>query len=174
MAASLLLAVAATAQSRLNPKEAMTLCFPDSVITVHPVLLEPKQREDIGKASNEKAPRKLLHTYKVHKDQDLVAIGYIDSHIVRTKKQILLVIIDTKGKNAGKVRRVEVLAFAEPRQYRPAGRFYAQFAGLQLTRNLREGREIKRVAGATMTTRATTAAVRRVLATHQILTKRPE
>ncbi|MEC7584617.1 MAG: hypothetical protein VYE77_09880 [Planctomycetota bacterium] len=174
LAASILLAVAATAQARLKPGEAMALCFPDHAVSVHPVLLDQKQRTLIAKASGEKAPRKIIHTYKAHKGKDLVAIGYVDAHLVRTKKQILLVIIDTAGKNAGKVRRVEVLAFTEPAQYRPAGRFYAQFQGLNLSRDLREGRQIKRVTGATMTTRATTAAVRRTLATHGLLHKLPE
>ena len=174
LAASLLLVVAATAQSRLKPAEAMALCFPDHSISLQPVLLESKQRTLIAKASGEKAPHKIIHTYKAHKGKDLVAIGYIDAHVVRTKKQILLVIVDVAGKNAGKVRRLEVLAFTEPRQYRPSGHFYAQFRGLGLSRDLREGRQIKRVTGATMTTRATTAAVRRVLATHGLLNKQPE
>ena len=168
----MLLAAFATAQSRLSPAEAMALCFPDSVVTTDPTMLQRTERDQIAKASGEKAPGPMVYRYRAHKGKNLVAVGYVDSHRVRSKKQVLLVIIDTAGKNAGKVRRLEVLAFTEPRQYLPTRRFYAQFDGRTLSPSLREGGQIKRVAGATMTVRATTAAVRRVLATHQLLGKK--
>lgn len=164
-----MLAVVATAQSRLSPIAAMKLCFPDSVVTTDPTMLQRTERDQVAKASGEKAPSPMVYRYRAHKAKELVAVGYVDAHRVRSKKQVLLVIIDAKGKNAGKVRRVEVLAFTEPRQYLPARRFYAQFERRSLSPGLREGRQIKRVAGATMTVRATTAAVRRVLATHKLL-----
>jgi len=169
---ALLIAAAAVGQSRLKPREAMLLRFPDCVVTQRTIALAPAQRDSIAKKSREKRPRPMVYCYQVHRQGALIAIGYVDAHIVRTKKQVLLVIVGTQGENRGRVRRVEVLAFAEPRQYRPAGRFYEQFQGMKLCRELREGRKIKRVTGATMTTRATTAAVRRILATHSILAEK--
>ena len=93
-AASLLLAAFATAQSRLSPAEAMALCFPDSVVTTDPTMLQRTERDQIAKASGEKAPGPMVYRYRAHKGKNLVAVGYVDSHRVRSKKQVLLVIID--------------------------------------------------------------------------------
>ena len=70
---------------------------------------------------------------------------------------------------AGRVGRVEVLAFDEPPDYLPRAAWYRQFDGKALDAELDLRRAIRPVTGATLTARATTAAVRRVLAIHQVL-----
>jgi hypothetical protein len=67
------------------------------------------------------------------------------------------------------VARLEVLAFAEPEEYLPRARWYGQFLGRALDDELNLGRGIRGVSGATLTARATTRAVRRVLAVHAVL-----
>jgi hypothetical protein len=69
----------------------------------------------------------------------------------------------------GKVRRVEVVAFGEPLEYLAKKPFYEQFDGRCLDSDLELKRGIRGVTGATLTARATTDAVRRVLAMHQVL-----
>jgi hypothetical protein len=76
-----------------------------------------------------------------------------------------MVVVDPQGK----VSRVEVLAFAEPEDYLPPGRWYGQFPGNGLSDELALGHRIRGVTGASLTARATTDAVRRVLAIHQAL-----
>jgi Na+-translocating ferredoxin:NAD+ oxidoreductase RnfG subunit len=69
----------------------------------------------------------------------------------------------------GKMKRIEVVAFLEPPEYQPSERWYDQFAGKKLEQNLRLSGEIHPVTGATLTAKATTEAVRRVLAIDQML-----
>jgi Na+-translocating ferredoxin:NAD+ oxidoreductase RnfG subunit len=70
----------------------------------------------------------------------------------------------------GKVLRVEVLAFREPQDYLPRDLWYGQFDGKKLDDDLDVKRAIRGVTGATLTVRATTDAVRRILAIHRLLT----
>ena len=91
------------------------------------------------------------------------------SDLVRTLRQVLMVVVDPEGK----IRRVELLAFAEPTEFIPNARWYGQFVGKALDETLSLKRDIKGVTGATLTARATTQAVRRVLATHAVLHPAP-
>jgi CelD/BcsL family acetyltransferase involved in cellulose biosynthesis len=68
-----------------------------------------------------------------------------------------------------KVLRIEVIAFGEPLDYLPRGNFYQQFLGRGLKDKLTTKGNVRSVVGATLTVNATTAAVRRLLATHQVI-----
>jgi len=63
----------------------------------------------------------------------------------------------------------EVVAFGEPREYLPRRPFYEQFAGRGGEGKAPLDRDLKLVAGATLTTQATIAACQRVLAVHRAL-----
>jgi Na+-translocating ferredoxin:NAD+ oxidoreductase RnfG subunit len=76
-----------------------------------------------------------------------------------------MVVIDV----AGRVERVEVLSFDEPPDYLPGAAWYRQFLGQALDSQLALKRDIDGITGATLTARATTEAVRRVLAVHGVL-----
>ena len=90
---------------------------------------------------------------------------YVDTHLVRTEQETLLIVIDP----AGAVARVEVLAFDEPRDYLPSERWLEQFAGRRLDPGLRLRRGIRALSGATLSSEAATAAVRRALAVHGVV-----
>ena len=97
-------------------------------------------------------------------DGALLGHGYVDSHIVRTKPETLLIVVAPDAT----VRRIEVLAFEEPRDYLPSGRWYAQFEGRALDDDLGLRRGIRTLSGATLSSRSTTDAVRRALAAHAV------
>ena len=61
-----------------------------------------------------------------------------------------------------------MVSFREPLDYLPREGWYRQFDGEQLDDDLQLKRDIRPVTGATLTARATTEAVRRVLAIHQV------
>jgi Na+-translocating ferredoxin:NAD+ oxidoreductase RnfG subunit len=103
-----------------------------------------------------------VQRYVATKDGKVAGYAYVDRRIVRTHAQKLLVVLDA----AGKVMRIEVLAFDEPHEYQPRAAFYAQFQGKDLGDPLQPRRGIQPVAGATLTVRATVDAVRTVLAVH--------
>ena len=108
----------------------------------------------------------MLHPYRAHDDQGrLIGTAYFDNHSVRTKRETLMFVVDPEGH----LSRIEVLAFGEPPQYMPKARWYAQLLGLGLSPELSLKGEIKNMAGATLSARATVSAARRVLAAHQLI-----
>ncbi|HEX5043472.1 MAG TPA: FMN-binding protein [Candidatus Polarisedimenticolaceae bacterium] len=107
----------------------------------------------------------LVTRYVGRKDGRLLGTAYFDSHRVRTLPETLMVVVGPEGK----VTRVEVLTFGEPDEYLPRPAWYGQFRGRALDRELAVSRAIHGVTGATLSARATTEAVRRTLALHQVL-----
>ena len=108
----------------------------------------------------------LIARYTARKDGVVAGRAYIDTHTVRTKKESLLVSLDA----AGKVKRVDVVAFLEPAEYRAPAPFLDQFTGRGLGDDVRVHRAIRPIAGATLTANAATDAVRRILAIDAVLT----
>jgi hypothetical protein len=67
------------------------------------------------------------------------------------------------------VARVEVLAFFEPPDYRPAPRWLARFTGRRQDVRLAPGAAVPALSGATLTARAVTESARLALAWHELL-----
>jgi Na+-translocating ferredoxin:NAD+ oxidoreductase RnfG subunit len=167
----LLLGLAALAAGSLRAKvfltvdEALRLAFPGCPVESRTVFLTPAQKARAGQLAKGEIKSALVNPYHATcggKDGGTV---YFDAHVVRTLPETLMVVIDPQGK----VRRIEVLSFAEPEDYLPPARWYGQFAGQGLGDDLALGRHVRNVTGASLTARATTDAVRRVLALHQVL-----
>ena len=72
------------------------------------------------------------------------------------------------------IERVEILAFSEPPEYIPRGKWYAQLVGRTLDDELDLKRGIKGVTGATLTARATVRAARRILALDEVIFRAEE
>ena len=110
-------------------------------------------------------PNALVARYLAILNGKLVGRAYVDTHVVRTKKESLLIVLDEHGA----VRRIEVTAFLEPPEYQASSLWYAQYKGKALNNDLHLQRAIRSVAGATLTALAANQAVRRVLAIDQVL-----
>lgn len=149
----------------LTTDEALRLAFPGCAVERRTVFLTPAQKTRIEQLSKGEVKSALVNPYHATCDGKDGGTAYFDAHVVRTLPETLMVVIDPQGK----VRRVEVLAFAEPEDYLPPARWYGQFAGQGLGDDLALGRHIRNVTGASLTARATTEAVRRVLALHQVI-----
>lgn len=175
LAAALCLAAAlagpalAGGKTFLTKEEALALAFEDCKIERKVEVLDHDARKRIEKLSGSAQERGIAYAYTASKEGKYVGTAYFDVHRVRTMRQVLMVVVDP----AGKVRRVELLAFAEPAQFIPNSRWYGQFVGKALDETLSLKRDIKGVTGATLTARATTQAVRRVLAIHAVLNPAP-
>lgn len=85
---------------------------------------------------------------------------WFDTRLVRSKQQTVMIIVD---KNLT-IEKLVVCSFDEPLDFKPVDRWYAQFEGKKLDDKLKLKKSIHGVSGATMTARATTAAVREMLA----------
>jgi hypothetical protein len=150
----------------LSVDEALRLAFPNCAVERRTVFLTPAQKSRVEQLAKGEVKSALVNPYHATCDGKDGGTAYFDAHVVRTLPETLMVVIDPQGK----VRRLEVLSFAEPVDYLPPARWYGQFAGQALGDDLALGRHIRNVTGASLTARATTEAVRRVLALHQVLT----
>ncbi len=149
----------------LSMDEALALVFPGAVIERGTVYLGSGQLARAEELAGEKPRAAVVHPYQARRDGLPVGTAYFDSHIVRTLSETVMVAVDTEGR----VLRVEVLSFDEPPEYLPREPWYRQFEGRPLDADLELRRAIRPVSGATITARATTDAVRRVLALHRTL-----
>lgn len=140
--------------------EAAQLAFPGCEITLRTLSLTVAQQEVVKEAAAVgKVPGEVT-SYVARRDGKVCGTAFVDRRTVRTKAQTLLIVVDAEGK----VARIEVLGFDEPRRYQPRAEFFAQFHGRVLDDELQLRRGIRSVTGATMSARATVDAVRTVLA----------
>jgi hypothetical protein len=152
----------------LTVEEALALAFPECRIERRTEYLSPKEAEQVEELARCELASRVVRPYVATRAGELVGTAYFDVHRVRTKNEILMRVV---GPDA-RLRRVEVLAFAEPVEYLPKSAFYAQFVGRPLDDELDTRRAIRSVAGATLSAHAATTAARRVLALHRVLGQR--
>ena len=152
----------------ITREEALTSAFPGAQIRSEVLFLTEAEQKEAEKTSGAKITTLLVAKSEAFQNNKSVGRAYLDTHVVRTKKESLLVILNTDGT----LKRVEVVAFLEPPEYMPSDRWYRQFDGKQLNENLKLDRDIRAVTGATLTAKATTEAVRRVMAIDSIVRHR--
>ena len=161
-----LLACAVAAQGgSITREEALAAAFPGAAVKAERVFLTQDQMSQISELARTDVKSGLVARYMVTKAGKLVGRAYVDTHIVRTKRESLLISLGADGR----VRRVDVTAFLEPTEYRASERWLHQYDRRELTDDLAVQRAIRPIAGATLTTAVTNAAVRRVLAIDQVL-----
>ena len=140
----------------------MSELFPGEALERETVYLTKEQQAEIESLAGSKLSSGIVYCYR-----SATAIAYLDSHKVRTLPETLMVVI----RQDGSVHKVKVLAFREPEEYLPSDRWYAQFEGKVLSKELQLKKGIDGKTGATLTARATTTSVRRALAIHQVAGK---
>ena len=155
----------AKAKIFLTVDEALALVFPDCEVEQRTAYLTKAERARVKKIGRVEVPQSMLRYYVGRKDGRLVGTAYIEAHKVRTLKETVLVLIDPEAK----IRRFEILSFAEPTEYIPRDTWYAQLIGCGLEDDVELNRGIRGVSGATLTARAATRSARRVLALHSVL-----
>lgn len=94
-----------------------------------------------------------------------VGVAYFDAHRVRTEPEVLMIVVGTDGR----IRRVEVVRWAEPPDYRPPDGWLNLFKRRGLDGGLSLKADVPRITGATLTSGAVTDATRRVLALHRVI-----
>ena len=164
----LLLFVSLVSAETISREEALRAAFPGAEIRSQVIFLTDQEKQEVKKVSGTEVSTALVACYFAEKSGKEVGRAYLDTHVVRTKKESLLVIL----KPDGSLKRVEVVAFLEPSEYMPSERWYQQFEDQTLDENLKLERDIHAVTGATLTARATTEAVRRVMAIDSILQRK--
>lgn len=162
---ALVLTTSTAAAGAVTREEALASAFPGASIKAEQVFLTPAQQQEAARASGTDVSSPLVARYLATKNGRPVGTAYVDTHIVRTKKETLLISLDA----AGKIKRIDVIVFDEPAEYRAPDSWSRQYAERSLSDDLQVNRAIRPLAGATLTARATNNAVRRMLAIDRVL-----
>jgi len=152
-------------QAQITREEALAAVYPGASIRAERVFLTPAQQKQALTLADADVASALVARYIASRDGKVVGRAYVDTHVVRTKKESLLVSLDQDGK----VVRVDVTAFFEPTEYRASEAWLRQYRDRTLTDDVAVNRAIRPIAGATLTARAANDAVRRVLAIDSVL-----
>ena len=159
------LAAGPATSQELTRDEALAAVYPGATLEAERVFLTGAQQAAAAARSGEEVPSALVARYVARHGGCVVGRAYVDTHVVRTKRESLLIALAADGR----LRRVEVTAFLEPREFRAPDAWLRQYVGRPLDDDLTINRAIRPIAGATLTSRATNAAVRRVLAIDAVL-----
>jgi len=146
--------------------EALRVAFPEAdAIEKQTFFLTDEQVRQVEVLARARMDSKLVAVYVGKRDQKILGYALIDVHTVRTLPEAAMVVLSPDGK----VVSTLVLAFYEPQEYLPPGRWLKQFEHKPLLRDLAVGREIVGLTGATLTAHAITESVRKALALYQVL-----
>lgn len=165
LTALIVIAATRSAFAQITRNEALAGVYPGATIQAEQVFLTAAQQKQVHARSGAEPSSALVARYLATRDGKVVGRAYVDTHVVRTKKESLLISLDQDGH----VVRVDVTAFLEPAEYKASELWLRQYRDRTLTDDVAVNRAIRPIAGATLTARATNAAVRRVLAIDDVL-----
>ena len=152
----------------INPFDALHATYGSDVkIEKKNVLLTIAKAEVVYKQAKMKKGSKIFRTFKVIKEDKVIAYAVLISRPVRTKDAAILYMISPKGI----IENVEVIAFNEPPEFTPSRQYIDQFKGKTNQDTLRVGKDIPTVTGATMGARNVTDGARLALAVFDMLFK---
>jgi len=154
--------------AQLTQDEALALAF-QGADSVHraTAYLDDAQRARVAELAGPgvEADVGVVTYYVAHRRGRATGVAYFDAHRVRTHPEVLMIVVGEDDR----IRRVEVVRFDEPPEYRPPDGWLDLMEDRPLDDRLSLKGEIPRITGATLTSRAATAAVRRVLALHAVI-----
>lgn len=166
---ALLLLVATASASVARPLQsldaALAAAFPGARIESRTLPLSAIEQQQVSQRAHARCETRLVTAYVAWRGDTLAGAAYTDRRVVRTREALLFVAVgpDTT------IARIEVLAFFEPPDYRPAPRWLARFMGQRQDVRLAPGAAVPALSGATLTARAVTESARLALAWHERL-----
>ena len=156
------------AQVLLTQEQALALAFPaPAEVERRTAFLSEAQLAEVSRLAEPagKAGRSVVSYYVGTEAGRPLGAAYFDAHRVRTLQEVLMVVVDPEGR----VARIEVLGFAEPPEYMAPDGWLELFRGRGLEESTSTRGDIPVITGATLTAHATSDAVRRSLALHQVI-----
>ena len=149
----------------ISKDEALKLAFPDAdQIEKKQVFLSIDQKSEIEQIAKEKIKSRFYVFYVAKKGDNYLGSALIETHILRTKTETVLYVIDTNGC----LKQAEILAFYEPSEYKPGNKWMKLFNHKDINDSLRVGKDIPNITGATITSYSFTQSVKRVLAIYEV------
>mgnify|MGYP001594216282 CR=1 FL=1 len=155
-----------TGKVYLTKDDALKQAFPNApTIDRFNIFLVDDDIKQVQELSKVKVESKLFTYYAARgKDNEIIGYAVFESHIVRTKPEVFMAVINHKGE----IDYLEILAFYEPEEYLPPKRWLHLFKGRRLDDKLRVKRGISAISGASMTAEGITRAVRNILAIFEL------
>jgi len=137
----------------------------DAVVDRRTAFLTPAQVDSAQALAGARVEYPRVTYYVATRRDTLLGRAYLDTHIVRTLSETLLIVVAPDGRT----QSVDILAFDEPEDYLPPRRWLHALVDRTLSKRLRPGDAVDGISGATLSARAATEAVRRVLAVDRVL-----
>lgn len=147
-------------------QDALQAAFPDAdEIESQRFFLTEAQRKQVEEVAKAPLEDRMVTVYVGKKGDEVLGYAFLETHEVRTLPETLLIVVAPDAT----VSKILLAAFYEPPEYVPSQRWLDQFHGESLSHDVRVNRDIKGIAGSTLTAHAVTGGVRRVLALYEIL-----
>ncbi len=165
LGAALALAAPARAGVYLRQNEALALAFPGARTERRTAYLTDEQARQVQQRAHAKLTSQIVTYYPAFAGDSLLGVAFFDTRTVRTMPATLMIVVapDTTA------RRVEVLAFHEPEDYRPPPRWLALLDGRRAGSDLWPRRGLPNLGGATLTAHTVTESVRLALALYALV-----
>jgi hypothetical protein len=113
------------------------------------LVLTDEVAERLDRLARARIRDRLVTFYTALRGDAVLGYAVIQSHVVRTKRETLLVAFEPDGR----LRRISVLAFLEPPEYEPPRRWLAQLEGKGTGDRLAVGDDLAPITGATLSAR---------------------
>lgn len=150
LAAVLLLPAAASPAVAGKEEAAIRAVFQGAdAIEARDVILTDEMVGRIEKLARARVKERLVTFYTARRGGELLGYAVIHSHVVRTKRETLSIAFEPDGR----LRKITVLAFLEPSEYRPSDRWLSQLSGKGSGDRLAVGQDLAPISGATLTAR---------------------
>ena len=122
--------------------------------------LSPEEVRELQKEEQAGIDSGLVRLYTVHDGKKTEGYAVLLLKKIRTKNAAVLYIMDTKQT----IKSIEIVAFAEPQEYKPNRTWQKAFEGKRKDDNLFAGEGVPTISGATMSARAISDACRIAIA----------
>ena len=147
----------------LTQPQALAEAFPGARVERRAFALTPGQVQAVEGRAHVRLPSRLVTAYAAWRGDTLAGTAFFESRTIRTMPGVFMVVVapDTT------IARVEVLAFHEPADYRPTARWLDGFGRRRLDDRLWPARDLRNLAGATLSARSVTESARLALALYE-------
>ena len=160
----------ASAKVFLTKDKALELVFPQAEeIEKRHVFLTERQAESIREMARAEVNSRLYTFYIAKSGGKETGYAVIDTHTLRTLTETVMFVINPDGT----LRHAEILAFFEPTDYMPGGKWINLFLEKIRMDRMKVGKGVPNITGATISAVSFSQATRRVLAVYRVISGIP-
>ncbi|MCY3986474.1 MAG: FMN-binding protein [Candidatus Dadabacteria bacterium] len=150
----------------LTKGKALELVFPEAEeIEKRHLFLTKRQAERVRAMAKVEVDSRLYTFYIAKSDGKETGYAVIDTHTLRTLTETVMFVINPDGT----LRHAETLAFFEPTDYMPSGKWINLFLGKTSMDKMKLGKAVPNITGATISAESFSRATRRVLSVYRIM-----